>query len=205
MRRTVVTTFTTALAVVALMVPLACGSSGRDLRPPAEGATAPPRRPDPVGTVASSPTTAAFFSLSSDAWSPGGPFPEAFTCDGDDTSPPLTISAVPPGTVELAIVMLDQDADRYVHWAIAGIDPSTVEISEGAVPPEAVTAKNSAGKIGYTGPCPPSGTEHDYQLTLHALDAPSGVTEGQSPSEAIAAIEAQHTAMAVLTATYRKR
>lgn len=174
------------------------------MRPPAQGATAPPRKPDAAGTIASSPTTAAYFSLTTDEWSPGGRIPKDATCDGSDVSPQLTIAAAPPGTVELAIVMTDLDTDNYVHWVIAGIDPSITEIAQGAVPEGAVQAENSADKVGYKGPCPPSGAEHNYQWTLHALSAPSGVTEGQAPDKAVAAIAAQSTSMAVLTGTYAR-
>lgn len=201
MRRTVVT----LIAALAIAVPLGCGSSGREMRAPTEGATAPPRKPDSAGTIAPTSSTTAFFGLSSDAWTPGGALSEEFTCDGTDTSPPLVISATPSGTAELALVVTDLDTDGHVHWVMAGIDPTVTTIAQGAVPESAVQAKNSDGKVGYSGPCPPSGEQHEYQWTLHALGAPSGVTNGQNANDAIAAIEAQTVSTSVLIGTYKKR
>lgn len=174
------------------------------MRAPKPGAIAPARTPDAAGTIASSPTTQAFFNLTSDAWTPGGAFPVVMTCDGANTSPPLAISAVPPGTVELAIVMTDPDADDYVHWVATAINPSTVSIAEGNLPEGSIEAEGTAGEAGYSGPCPPAGKEHTYEFTLYALSSPSAVTENMNSTDAIAAIEAQSTTRAVLTGTYKR-
>ena len=63
---------------------LACGSSGRSLRDPKPGATAPPRKESAAGTLTpSSGGSEGVFGLASTAWTPGGEIPKKFTCDGD--------------------------------------------------------------------------------------------------------------------------
>jgi hypothetical protein len=185
---------------------LGCGSSGRELRPPAPDATAPPRRPAPVGTLGSSTTLASVFALTTDAWAPGEEIPARYTCDGADLSPPLVISQIPAGTVELAIVVNDPDADDFVHWVLAGIEPTTTAIEEGTIPAGAVQARTSAGTTGWTGPCPPPGEQHVYDFVVYALAAPSGVTENQDLATARAAIENAPRAAppAVMTGTYER-
>lgn len=202
MRRTLAVVVTaSSLAVVGS----ACGSSGRDMREPTPGATAPARIPNPAGTLEATSTTSAYFGLSSDSWSPGGALPERFTCDGADVSPPLVISSVPPGTVELALVMTDPDANRFVHWVVAGIAPTTTEIVEGTLPAGAVEGSTTNGSTGYYGPCPPKGEEHTYELTLYALGTPSGITRGEAPTQAVDSITAKGSQTAILTGTYKKR
>jgi len=98
----------------------------------------------------------------------------------------------------------DPDANNFVHWVIAGIPPDTISMGEGAVPLGAVLANNSAGTLGYTGPCPPSGQTHTYEFTLYVLDQPSGLAEGAPAASAVTAVQAASSATAILTGTYRR-
>ncbi|WP_208028424.1 YbhB/YbcL family Raf kinase inhibitor-like protein [Rhabdothermincola sediminis] len=204
--RNVTRTVAVALAVLIALATSSCGSSGRELRDPAPGATAPPRRPAPAGTLGSSTTLGTVFALTTDAWAPGAVIPERYTCDGTNVSPPLVISQIPPGTAELAIVVTDADANDFVHWVLAGIPPSTTAIEEGTVPSGAVQASTSARTVGWFGPCPPPGSTHHYDFVLYALAAPSGVVEGQDPARAIDIIERapQAAPPAVMTGTYER-
>lgn len=195
-----------ALLLLSLVPLLGCQSSGRELRDPAPGATAPPRRPPQQGTRPSSTTTlGTVFALTTDSWAPGGEIPREFTCDGDNVSPPLVMSLIPPGTVELAIVVTDQDADDFVHWVVAGIDPTVTVIEEGAAPFGSVEAQTSSGAVGWSGPCPPEGSgSHTYNFVLHALVEPSGVTEGQASGPAVEQIESGTVARSQFTGTYER-
>ena len=97
---------------------------------------------------------------------------------------------MPAGTVSLALILTDEDAPDYVHWVAANISPSLTGLATGTLPSDAIAAKNSKGAIGFTGPCPPEGTTHQYSLTLYALDQMlefANGDDGTVMSEAISA------------------
>ena len=190
--------------VVAALVLAACGSSGRELRDPKPGATAPQRNESASGTL--TPTSGpdvSVFGLASDAWTPGGTIPARYTCDGDDVSPPFAVFSPPPGTVELALVVTDIDAP-WVHWVLAGMAPETATFDAGEVPTGAVQASNSSGSAKYSGPCPPEGEQHTYEFALYALPAPSGVTEGQAAESAVDAIATNPLQTASITGSFER-
>lgn len=110
-------------------------------------------------------------NLTSPVFSDNGSIPAVFTCDGDNTSPPLEIRDVPAETKSLALVVDDPDAPAgiWIHWLVWNIDPATTSIAAGSPPPGAAEGKTSFGTTGYGGPCPPSGPHH-YRFTLYALD-----------------------------------
>lgn len=116
--------------------------------------------------------------LTSSAFSHNQPIPEKYTCDGDNVSPPLTISEAPQNTQSLALIMDDPDAPgrTFVHWTMWNIDPATTEIPEGAVPQGAMQGFTDFGSRRYGGPCPPSGT-HRYIFKLYALDSRLSLSE----------------------------
>ena len=65
--------------------------------------------------------------ITSPAFTEGEPLPERFTCDGEDTSPPLTWSGVATGARSLALLVEDPDAAvrAFTHWSAWGIEPDT--------------------------------------------------------------------------------
>ncbi len=91
---------------------------------------------------------------------------------GGDTSPALTWSDVPSGTVSLTLIMADQTAS-FTHWGIYNLPPATggLPANAGKVGnPDQVV--NDFGEAGYSGPCPPAGIRpetHAYVITLYAL------------------------------------
>lgn len=97
--------------------------------------------------------------------------PSKYTCDGQDINPPLKISDVPENTKSLVLIVDDPDAPAgtWVHWLVWNISPNTKEIPENSVPKNAVEGITSWNRVGYGGPCPPSGT-HRYFFKLYALD-----------------------------------
>lgn len=181
------------LAGVAVLVAAtaACGDDGRTLREPRADQTttsAPPATTATSGaTGGGSTTTTVPMQLTSPSFTDGSTIPPAYTCRGADISPPLSWVGIPAGTVELALVVRDIDADMFTHWVVAGVSPAVGGLGEGALPP-GVEATNDFGRPGWAGPCPPSGT-HNYEFLLYALAEPSGVTAGQPATDAIAAIE----------------
>ena len=97
--------------------------------------------------------------------------PSKYTCDGENTNPPLRISDVPLSTKSIALIIDDPDAPvgDWVHWVVWNIDRDSMDIVEGSVMEGAVEGKNSFGNNNYGGPCPPGGT-HRYFFKVFALD-----------------------------------
>lgn len=128
--------------------------------------------------------------LTSTAFSHGQDIPQKYSCDGSDISPPLAFSNVPEAAQSLALIMHDPDAPggAFTHWLVWNIDPQVGEFSENAVPPGAVEGKNSFGKLGYGGPCPP-GEEHRYFFKLYALDTMLELGSGAGKGELLSAMQ----------------
>ncbi|MEZ5270795.1 MAG: YbhB/YbcL family Raf kinase inhibitor-like protein [Ilumatobacteraceae bacterium] len=137
-------------------------------------------------------------------WRDGAPIDERYTCDGLNVSPPLAWSSAPEGTVEIAVTLTDLQATGYVHWVMAGVDPTTVGIAEGQIPLGAVEATNGAGALGYTGPCPPAGTTHTYRVTVHYLGQRSGLEDGEAGADMTTRIQAISVATAESSGTFSR-
>ena len=108
--------------------------------------------------------------ITSDAFSANGNIPKKYTCEGEQVSPPLSISGIPSATKSLALIVHDPDAPLkggFTHWVVWNIDPSMHKISEGFK--GATQGLNGAKEAGYIGMCPPSGIHH-YHFIIYALD-----------------------------------
>ena len=190
-----------AIIAVALIV-TGCAHDGRTLQQPPPGAVAPPL---PTTTLPGQTTAVRALALSTTAFQPGGPIPVEYTCDGANVSPPLAWGSVPEGTIELALVVTDTDANGFVHWVLAGLDPSVQALAVGGVPDGAIQAKNSGGSAGWTGPCPPKGSgAHHYVFTLYALTAATGVTADMTGENAISVISQISGLTATLIGAYER-
>jgi len=149
--------------------------------------------------------------LTSSAFKEGEPIPSKFTCEGEDISPPLKWSDLPQGTKSLALISDDPDAPvgTWVHWVIYNIPPTVNELEEGIptakeVPNGAKQGMNDFKKIGYGGPCPPSGT-HRYFFKLYALDIELGLDPGATKNDLLKAIEGHILEMGQLMGTYQRK
>ncbi len=133
--------------------------------------------------------------LASPVFEDGGMIPPLYTCDGEDISTPLVFGEVPQEAVSLALIMDDPDAPAgtFVHWIIYNMPADLRGLPEG-VPPEPYLSEgirqgvNGFGKIGYGGPCPPTGL-HRYMFKLYALDIPLEKEAGLSKHELLGAME----------------
>src|SRR5947208_3114231 len=76
------------------------------------------------------PQVRASLRLASPAFADRGSIPRRYTCDGPGTSPPLRWSGVPRRTRELALIVEDPDAGRFVHWSLLAIPAGTTELRE---------------------------------------------------------------------------
>jgi Raf kinase inhibitor-like YbhB/YbcL family protein len=136
--------------------------------------------------------------LTSPSFQEGGMIPKTYTCDGEDRSPPLEWSGVPDSARSLVLICDDRDAPRgtWAHWVVFNIPPEVKSFGEGLTPEETLKlgaeltarqGKNDFGKIGYGGPCPPSGT-HRYFFRLYALDAAPELGTGPTRPHVLKAI-----------------
>jgi Raf kinase inhibitor-like YbhB/YbcL family protein len=157
---------------------------------------------EPTEPAATAPTS---ITVTSTAFREDGAIPVQYTCDGAGTSPPLAWTGTPAAAKALAVVVDDPDAPSgtFTHWILLDLDPATTSINEGAIPPGAKQANNSAGKPSYSGPCPPSGTHH-YRFTVYALSKATALPAGTGLDEAIKAVGAATVARGRLTATYKR-
>ena len=124
-------------------------------------------------------------AISSPAFGSGRAIPREYTCSGRGLSPPLEWSGAPNGTRELALLMRDIDAPggNFVHWVVVGIPPETDSVTAGHAPRGGVQGVNSAGRAGYTPPCPPRGDRpHRYLITILALARRTELKTGFDPS-----------------------
>jgi len=183
---------TEAVALAGLILLFACRSSSAP--------TAADQAMKGAGTMA--------FTLQSSAFQNGGSIPKKFTCEAADVSPELTWSGAPEKTQSFALIADDPDAPMgsWVHWVIYDLPANTAKLPEG-VPNQEQTAdgaqgKNSSGKIGYGGPCPPPGKPHRYFFKLYALDSKLNLKPGARKPEVEAAMKGHVLAQAELMGKY---
>jgi len=151
-------------------------------------------------------------TLRSTAFSHEGRIPSRYTCEGANTSPPLSVAGVPEGTKTLALTVGDPDAPdpaapkmTWVHWVLYDLPGDTQEL------PEAATARdlkarsgiNDWKRQGYGGPCPPVG-RHRYFFKLYALDTAFGDLGAVNKAALEAKLKGHILAEATLMGTYQK-
>jgi Raf kinase inhibitor-like YbhB/YbcL family protein len=146
--------------------------------------------------------SAVALSLSSPAFHAGSPIPQRYTCDGRDVSPPLRWSRVPSRARSLAVELEDPDAPGgvFVHWLLWNLSPRTrgIPVQVG----RRTQGRNSFGRIGYSGPCPPQGSTHHYVFTLFAVDRRLTLARGASSARLHAALLHHTVSRARLVGTY---
>jgi Raf kinase inhibitor-like YbhB/YbcL family protein len=157
----------------------------------------------------------AFLDVESTAFEADGPIPRKYSGEGENVSPPLRWSAVPAGAKELVLICEDPDAPKaesYIHWVLCGLSAQQTSLPEGIPTTKSLTmlggsrqGKNSAGKIGYTGPMPPVGHgAHHYHFQLFALSEPTGLSNSADRDELINAMSGHVLALGDLIGTYER-
>src|SRR5258706_2074202 len=137
----------------------------------------------------------AEIKLTSVAFKEGEAIPRAYTCDGANVSPPLEWAGVPKTAKTIAIVADDPDAPggTWTHWLLYNLPADNIGLVENLTATEKVAAggfqgTNDFGKIGYGGPCPPSGTHH-YFFRIYAIDSELPLKAGVSKAELLNAMD----------------
>lgn len=149
--------------------------------------------------------------LKSQAFDAGNMIPAKYTCDGQDISPPLSWSDPPAATMSFALISDDPDAPMgtWVHWVLWNIPVNARTLEENL--PKTASLANGAKqgttdfhRVGYGGPCPPSGT-HRYYFKLYALDTTLDLPSSTTKKDLEKAIEGHILAQTELMGTYRRR
>jgi Raf kinase inhibitor-like YbhB/YbcL family protein len=204
------------LASALVLAAAACDTDdGRSMRPP----TSEQRASQTTTTSTSSTTSIPGVPLGGDVtttavapapftisvpWDNGAAIDARFTCDGEDVSPLVSWSAPPADTVELALLVTDDDADGFVHWAVAGIPAGAGEAAEAATIPGAIEGTNDFGAVGWGGPCPPAGETHTYRFSLYALDQQTELSDGFTGEDLAAVAGPAALAISEATGTYER-
>ena len=172
-----------------------CTSAATQASPAAQPIATPPVEKPTTLSPDSTPTTAAPiiepFTVKGPVLEAENMIPTKYSCNGKDISLPLAWGEPPEGTKSFTLIMDDPDARAvagfvWIHWVVFNLPPQTRNLPEdlpktGTLPDGSIQGKNSFGRIGYGGPCPPSGLHH-YVFKLYALDtllnAAPGATSG---------------------------
>ncbi len=145
--------------------------------------------------------------LRSPSFNDHAPIPPRHAHDRENVSPALEWSGAPDGTAELCLVCEDPDAPggTFVHWVLAGLDPSLTALEEGQVPTGAVEGTNGFGEKGWGGPQPPPGDNaHRYFFRLSAASAPLNLGAGASADDLRAALEGNELGRGTLVGIYQR-
>jgi Raf kinase inhibitor-like YbhB/YbcL family protein len=106
------------------------------------------------------------------------------------------------------LVVQDRDAPdgTFTHWTAWGIAaaPGGGLAPEGRFPAGLKEGMNSAGKEGWTPPCPPEGdAPHHYVFSLYALGKGLTLEPGASPAAVEGALEGA-LGRGTFTGTYKR-
>jgi phosphatidylethanolamine-binding protein (PEBP) family uncharacterized protein len=112
------------------------------------------------------------------------PIAARYTCDGANTSLPISWSQLPPHTAEIEVFVfnfLPVGGKLFADWAIAGLSPSLHGLSAGQLPAGAIVGRNSFGQTGYS-ICPPKGSNTRFAFLVYALPKSLSVKPGFDPN-----------------------
>jgi Raf kinase inhibitor-like YbhB/YbcL family protein len=125
--------------------------------------------------------------------------PSDYSCDGQDISPEIDVGGVNTKiSKSIAIIVNDPDApgsEGFIHWIAWNMElvqiipekvPKTLVVTS---PLKAIQGKNSFGKIGYNGPCPPRGQTHRYFFKVYGLDTELTLAPGAKKEQLVRAME----------------
>jgi hypothetical protein len=148
--------------------------------------------------------------ITSTAFQEGGMIPKQYTCDGQDISPPLAWDSVPPSAKTVALIADDPDAPgkTWVHWVVFDLPASAKGLPENVAAQETLAGGGKQGtndfrKVGYGGPCPPSGT-HRYYFKVYVLDTDLGLDSKTTKDRLLKAMEGHIIAQGQLLGRYQR-
>jgi Raf kinase inhibitor-like YbhB/YbcL family protein len=150
-------------------------------------------------------------TITSTAFSDGGAMPKATAGKGvgDNASPQLSWTGVPPGTRQVVLIIDDVDVPlpRPIVHNVAVLDPTVTHVDTGALQPGIAGMRLIRADLrqsGYAGPRPiPGHGPHRYRFQLFALDVP--IAQTVTKVKALRKQMAGHVlARGLLTGTYER-
>jgi Raf kinase inhibitor-like YbhB/YbcL family protein len=141
--------------------------------------------------------------ITSSAFSQNGFIPTVYTCEStSNVNPPLSIENLPLQTKSLAVIVEDPDAPSGIfdHWIIWNIAPADLIQTN---PTSGIEGTNSFGKMGYAGPCPPSGTHH-YHFKVYALNDMLNLQAGSGKQDLLEAMNGKILGKGEIVGLYKK-
>ncbi|MFP5223758.1 MAG: YbhB/YbcL family Raf kinase inhibitor-like protein [Acidobacteriota bacterium] len=154
---------------------------------------------------------AASLTVASPAFKDGDKMPRSSGCEGGEHSPALSISGAPAGTRTLAILMTEQHSSKpgIALWMAYNLPGNLANLPENQprtrqLKGEGMQLQGPGGKLGYTGPCPPSGLTRRYLIEVFALDAALDLPENATKQEFLLAVEGHILAKGKLSGKFKK-
>ncbi|KAF0233593.1 MAG: phospholipid-binding [Desulfovibrionaceae bacterium] len=154
---------------------------------------------------------AASLTVASPAFKDGDKMPRSAGCEGGDHSPTLSIHGAPAGTKTLAILMTEQDSTKpgTALWMAYNIPGTTATLPENQprtrqMKGEGLQLQGPGGKMGYSGPCPPTGLTRRYVIEVFALDDALDLPENATKQEFLLAVEGHILAKGKLSGKFKK-
>jgi Raf kinase inhibitor-like YbhB/YbcL family protein len=148
--------------------------------------------------------------ISSSAFANGSMIPSQYTCDGVNISPPLQWSGSPVAAKTFALIVDDPDAPAktWVHWVVYDLPANATQLTENIGQAKTLGSGGKQGtndfkRIGYGGPCPPSGT-HRYFFKLYAVDIETSLPPGATKDELLKAIDGHVVAQGEVVGKYKR-
>lgn len=149
--------------------------------------------------------------LESPAFRNGDFIPSKYTCDGENISPALSWNKPSDKVKHYCLIVEDPDAPsgNFVHWIVFDIPANITTLNEDItnqknLPDSAEMGTNDARRIGYFGPCPPSGT-HRYFFRIYAIDTVLKMDAGATKAEVMKAMQGHIVAQGELMGKYQRK
>jgi len=122
----------------------------------------------------------ATLAVTSNAFRNGAIFPEMYTQNGQNISPPLSWTRGPSGTKSYVVLTEDSGVSRpqpVFHWVLYDVPANVTSLPQAlptdaklAEPAGAMNGLNIRKASGYMGPKPPAGQTHPYHFEVFSLD-----------------------------------
>jgi len=169
-----------------------------------------PVSPDPYPLLPSVPS----FTVTSADITDGQPVKDDQVAALGNTSPQLSWSGAPEGTMSYTVTCFDPDAPTpsgFWHWVLVDLPADVTSLDAGAgaegatLPGGAFMCRNDGGPKAFMGSAPPQGDQvHRYFYVVHAVkDASLGVDSDASPAVVSFNLAFKTLGRAIIHGTYQ--